>query len=60
MVAYHTSNRLVTRSRVIITFFEPDTLLTANSLNTVSQLVPERAFFPNKRPGHELGDGRED
>ena len=38
----------------------PDTLLTANPLNAVSQLVPERAFFPNKRPGHELGDGRED
>jgi hypothetical protein len=38
----------------------PDTLLTANPLNAVSQLVPERAFFPNKRPDHELGDGRED
>ena len=38
----------------------PDTLLTANPLNAVSQLVPERAFFPNKGPGHELGDGRED
>jgi hypothetical protein len=38
----------------------PDTLLTANPLKAVSQLVPEGAFFPNKRPGHELGDGRED
>jgi len=38
----------------------PDTLLTADPLNAVSQLVPERAFFPNNRPGHEPGDGRED
>jgi len=37
----------------------PDTLLSANPLKAVSQLVPERALLPNKRPGHELGDGRE-
>jgi hypothetical protein len=37
----------------------PDTLLTGDPLKAASQLVSERALFPNKRPGHELGDGRE-
>jgi hypothetical protein len=37
----------------------PDTLITANPLKAVPQLIRERAHFPNKRPGHKLGDGRE-
>ena len=37
----------------------PDTLLTVNPLKAISQLVCERGLFPNKRPGRELRDGRE-
>jgi hypothetical protein len=37
----------------------PDTLLNADPRKAVSQLIPERALFPSKRPGRELGGGRE-
>ena len=37
----------------------PDAMLTANPLEAASQLVTELAILPNKRPSHELDDGRE-
>jgi hypothetical protein len=37
----------------------PDTMLNADPRKAVSQLIAERTLFPNKRPGREVGDGRE-